>query len=114
MFGLARLGPHRAPADRRPRRASASSPSTIGMTQRELSFASEAKGDPCASQVRRAALDQASLAQYLAVGYVSAPNSHVQRHSQKLPPGTALIVADERLHHRSDSGHWRRGRRSRP
>jgi asparagine synthase (glutamine-hydrolysing) len=56
---------------------------------RELIFASEAKA------IIRAGLspelDPAALAQYLAVGYVSAPNS-LFRELRKLPPGSALIA----------------------
>jgi asparagine synthase (glutamine-hydrolysing) len=63
-------------------------------TQRELSFASEAKALLRMPGVT-AALDRAALAQYLAFGYVSEPNSMFSG-IRKLPPGSALIVADGR------------------
>jgi asparagine synthase (glutamine-hydrolysing) len=63
-------------------------------TERELSFASEAKALLRIPGVQ-VALDQASLAQYLALGYVCEPNS-MFRGIRKLAPGSALIVADGR------------------
>jgi asparagine synthase (glutamine-hydrolysing) len=60
----------------------------------ELIFASEAKSIMRVPQVSLT-LDQASLAQYLAVGYVAAPNS-IFKDVRKLEPGTALVVENGR------------------
>jgi asparagine synthase (glutamine-hydrolysing) len=64
------------------------------LTDRELIFASEAKAImrvPGASP----SLDQASLAQYLTFGYVSAPNA-IFKGLRKLPPGVALVAEQGR------------------
>jgi asparagine synthase (glutamine-hydrolysing) len=60
------------------------------LTDRELMFGSEAKSIMRVPGVSLS-LDQSSLAQYLAVGYVSAPHSIFQD-VRKLPPGVALVV----------------------
>jgi asparagine synthase (glutamine-hydrolysing) len=60
------------------------------LTPRELVFASEAKAMLRVPGLS-ARLDEAALAQYLAFGYVSAPNAMFSD-MRKLPPGTALIA----------------------
>lgn len=64
------------------------------LTERELAFASEAKALFRIPGIT-AELDQSTLAQYLAFGYVSPPGS-MFRDVRKLPPGTALIVEQGR------------------
>jgi asparagine synthase (glutamine-hydrolysing) len=60
------------------------------VTERDVMFASEAKAIMSVPGVTPR-LDPGSLAQYLAFGYVSAPNS-IFSGLRKIPPGTALIV----------------------
>jgi asparagine synthase (glutamine-hydrolysing) len=64
------------------------------ITDRDLIFASEAKAIMRVPGVSTR-LDSGSLAQYLAFGYVSAPNS-IFGELRKLPPGTALIAEQGR------------------
>jgi asparagine synthase (glutamine-hydrolysing) len=94
MFGLALW-------DRRRRRlivardALGIKPIYYRLDTRELIFASEAKAILAVPGVA-ARLDGAALAQYLAVGYVCAPNS-IFEGVQKLEPGTALIAEPGRV-----------------
>jgi asparagine synthase (glutamine-hydrolysing) len=69
------------------------------LNERELMFASEAKSLMRVPRVSLA-LDQSSLAQYLAVGYVSAPHS-IFKDVRKLAPGVALFVEQGRAELRS-------------
>ena len=71
-------------------------------TPRELAFASEAKALLQIPGVQ-ARIDSDSLTQYLALGYVSEPQSMFEG-IRKLPPGTALVVADGRYEERR---YWR-------
>src|SRR5512138_949085 len=72
------------------------------LTDRELIFASEAKAIMRVPGIS-AQLDRAALAQYLAFGYVSAPNA-IFSDLRKLPPGTALIAEQGRCNLRR---YWR-------
>jgi asparagine synthase (glutamine-hydrolysing) len=64
------------------------------LNERELAFASEAKALLRVPGIG-AALDQSSLAQYLAFGYVSAPNSMFAG-VRKIEPGCALVAEQGR------------------
>jgi len=93
MFGLALW-------DRRRRRllvardAIGIKPIYYKIDARELIFGSEAKAI-LALPGMAAQIDSASLAQYLSVGYICAPNS-MFKGIRKLEPGTALVVEDGR------------------
>jgi asparagine synthase (glutamine-hydrolysing) len=71
-------------------------------TPQQLAFASEAKALLRVPGVA-ARIEPAALAQYLSVGYVSAPNAMFAG-MRKLPPGHALIVEDGRV---SVRRYWR-------
>lgn len=60
-----------------------------------LAFASEAKALLCVPGIA-ARVDPAALAQYLSVGYVSAPSA-IFAGMRKLPPAHALVVEDGRV-----------------
>lgn len=64
-------------------------------TARHLAFASEAKALLRVPGIE-ARIDPAALAQYLSVGYVSAPNAMFAG-MRKLPPGHALVVEEGRV-----------------
>jgi asparagine synthase (glutamine-hydrolysing) len=97
MFGLALW-------DRRRRRllvardAIGIKPMYYRLDGREFMFASEAKALLAVPGVP-ARLDGAALAQYLSVGYVSAPNALFEG-MRKLEPGTALVVEHGQLRKR--------------